>query len=99
MRGTVSTRKTRVISILATLGLVAGMLAVTAGSGAAATKAHSETIEVRCPSSSFIADANAFAGQKREVKAFYLATLAQGSPVVCEIYDGETQELLFNPAA
>ena len=57
----------------------------------AATTAHSETIQVRCTGSGFETDANAFAGQRREVTAFYNAT-----GIVCRIWDGET--LLYDPS-
>ena len=60
----------------------------------AATIAHGETLEVRCTSSGFVTDANAFHGQRVEVTAFYRAT-----GIVCRIFDGETGELLYDPSA
>lgn len=72
-----------------------GVLFTTQASLAAAARTrHSETIEVRCSSSGFIADANAFNGQKMEVTAFYKAT-----GIVCRIFDGETDALLYDPSA
>jgi hypothetical protein len=68
--------------------------AICGSPGIAATTGHSETIEVRCTSSGFITDANAFHGQRVEVTAFYRAT-----GTVCRIYDGETGELLYDPSA
>jgi hypothetical protein len=59
-----------------------------------ATTAHSQTIEVRCTESGFVTDANAFAGQRREVTAFYNAT-----GIVCRIYDGETGAVVYDPSA
>jgi hypothetical protein len=78
------------------LALVLGVaLSAICGSPAiAATTGHSETIEVRCTASGFVTDANAFHGQRVEVTAFYRAT-----GIVCRIYDGETGELLYDPAA
>ena len=72
------------VGLIATHGSVAG----------AATIAHGETIEVRCTSSGFVTDANAFHGQRVEVTAFYRAT-----GIVCRIFDGETGELLYDPSA
>jgi hypothetical protein len=72
----------------------ATLFAAPASFAGAATTAHSETIEVRCASSGFIRDANAFHGQRVEVSAFYRAT-----GIVCRSYDGETAELLFDPSA
>ena len=72
------------VGLIATHGSVAG----------AATIAHDETIEVRCTSSGFVTDANAFHGQRVEVTAFYKAT-----GIVCRIFDGETGELLYDPSA
>jgi hypothetical protein len=76
------------------LALGGALIATQASLAAAATKAHSETIEVRCTSSGFIADANAFHGQRVEVTAFYKAT-----GIVCRIFDGETGVLLYDPSA
>ena len=76
------------------LALGGVLIATQASLAAAATTGHSETIEVRCTSSGFIADANAFNGQKVEVTAFYKAT-----GIVCRIFDGETGELLYDPSA
>ena len=82
--------------IMRRLAFVLGVaLIATYGSPAvAATTADRETIEVRCTSSGFVTDANAFDGQRVEVTAFYRAT-----GTVCRIYDGETGELLYDPSA
>jgi hypothetical protein len=77
------------------LALVLGVtLSAICGSPAVAATGHSETIEVRCTSSGFITDANAFQGQRVEVTAFYRAT-----GILCRIYDGDTGELLYDPSA
>lgn len=78
------------------LALVLGVAlsAMCSSPAMAATTGHSETIEVRCTSSGFITDANAFQGQRVEVTAFYRAT-----GILCRIYDGETGELLYDPSA
>ena len=74
--------------------LGAGLIATHGSVAGAATIAHDETIEVRCTSSGFVTDANAFHGQRVEVTAFYKAT-----GIVCRIFDGETGELLYDPSA
>lgn len=76
--------------------LVVGVaiIATDASLAVATTTAHSETIEVRCTSSGFVTDANAFQGQRVEVAAFYRAT-----GIVCRIFDGETGDLLYDPSA
>jgi hypothetical protein len=70
------------------------LIATHGSTAAAATTAHRETIEVRCTSSGFVTDANAFHGQRVEVTAFYRAT-----GILCRIYDGETGDLLYDPSA
>jgi hypothetical protein len=79
--------------IAALVGLAGAVVAIQASVAPAATTAHSETIQVRCGGGSgFETDANAFAGQRREVTAFYKAT-----GVICQIWDGDT--LLYDPSA
>ena len=85
------TRRSRLVALLALGGAV---VATQASFSAAATTAHSQTIEVRCTETGFVTDANAFAGQRREVTAFYNAT-----GIACRIFDGETGALLYDPAA
>jgi ABC-type Fe2+-enterobactin transport system substrate-binding protein len=85
------TRRLRLATLL-TLG--GALIATQASLASAATTGHSQTIEVRCTETGFVADANAFAGQRREVTAFYNAT-----GTACKIYDGETNELLYDPSA
>lgn len=75
--------------------VLAGAATLACGSlASAATKEHAQTIEVRCTETGFTADANAFAGQRAEVTAFYRAT-----GTACKIYDGETEALLYDPSA
>jgi hypothetical protein len=82
-------------SRLAGLVALGGALVATHASLApAATTAHSRTIVVACSETGFTADANAFAGQRREVTAFYGAT-----GIACRIFDGETRALLYDPSA
>jgi hypothetical protein len=77
------------------LALGGALIGTQASLAAPVPTAHSETIEVRCAGGSgFIADANAFRGQKVEVTAFYRAT-----GIVCRIFDAETGVLLYDPAA
>ena len=85
------TRRLRLATFLALGGAV---VATQASFSAAATTSHSQTIEVRCTETGFVTDANAFAGQRREVTAFYKAT-----GTACRIFDGETGELLYDPSA
>jgi hypothetical protein len=75
------------------LALGGAVIATHASLATAATTAHSETIEVRCTETGFVTDANAFAGQRREVTVFYRAT-----GIACKIYDGETGALLYDPS-
>ncbi len=85
------TQRSRFAALVALGGAVVAMQASLA---ARATTGHTQTINVRCAGGSgFVADANAFAGQRREVTAFYNAT-----GIVCQIYDGETDVLLYDPS-
>lgn len=74
--------------------LSGAFLAMGAPIAFAATTGHTQTIQVRCTETGFSTDANAFAGQKREVTAFYKAT-----GIACRIYDGEDETLLYDPSA
>lgn len=85
------TRRSRLAALAALGGTV---VATQASLASAATTAHSQTIEVRCTETGFTTDANAFAGQRREVTVFYEAT-----GVACRIFDGETGALLYDPSA
>jgi hypothetical protein len=82
------------LRLAALIALGGALVATTASLAAGATTGHSQTIAVRCTGSGFITDANAFAGQRAEVTAFYNAT-----GIVCRIYDGETDVLLYDPSA
>ena len=85
------TRRSRFAALIAFGG---ALVAMQASLAVGATTGHSQTINVRCAGGSgFIADANALAGQRREVTAFYNAT-----GIVCQIYDGETNALLYDPS-
>jgi hypothetical protein len=85
---------TRIKTRLVTLVLGGALLGTCASLASAATTGHTQTIEVRCTSSGFVTDANAFEGQKTEVTAFFKAT-----GIACRIYDGETGKLLYDPSA
>jgi hypothetical protein len=80
------------------IGLLLGismLLVLAAGAlpAFAATIAHSSTIGIACPGETTYVDANAFAGQKTEVTAFYKAT-----GKVCRLIDGQTGAVLFDPS-
>ena len=84
------TRRSRLAALVA----LGGTVVATQASLAPATTSHDQTIVVACTETGFTADANAFAGQRREVTAFYGAT-----GIACRIYDGETGALLYDPSA
>ena len=84
-------RRSRLAALVALGGAV---VATQASLAPAATTSHSQTIAVACTETGFTADANAFAGQRRDVTAFYRAT-----GIACRIFDGETGALLYDPSA
>ena len=85
------TRRSRLAALVALGGTV---VATQTSLAPAATTSHDQTIVIACTETGFTADANAFAGQRREVTAFYRAT-----GIACRILDGETRALLYDPSA
>ena len=73
-------------------GTTAGLVCIATPAVAAST-AHTETINVVCSTSGFTTDGNALQGQIAEVTRFYAA-----SGIACQLRDGTSRELLYDPS-